>query len=256
MDGPMSADHLGKTTLLEVNDLSVSYRGLRGLGGVSLRVPVGGAVCLLGPNGAGKTTLLRAVSGLLGFHGGQVASGTIRYKGELIGRADPARLVRSGIVQVLEGRHVFAGLSVEENLRSGTFAQRDRKRSSELFDQVVRLFPQLAHRLRQPAGLLSGGEQQMLAIGRALMCDPQLLLLDEPSLGIAPLIVRSIGEALRKINDQGVGILLAEQSMTLALSVASDGYLIDSGTIKISGPTAELFADDEVRAAYLGVART
>jgi branched-chain amino acid transport system ATP-binding protein len=247
--------HAPRKPLLEVSELSVTYRGLRGLGGVTLRVPAAGAVCLLGPNGAGKTTLLRAISGLLAFHGGQVSSGTIRYKGEPITGTDPARLVRSGIVQVLEGRHVFAGLSVEENLRSGAFAHRDRRRRIELFDEVAGLFPPLARRLRQPAGLLSGGEQQMLAIGRALMCDPQLLLLDEPSLGIAPLIVRSIGEALRHINDQGVGILLAEQSMTLALSVASYGYLIESGTIKISGPAAGLLADDEVRATYLGVAR-
>jgi len=251
----VNATHATAPPLLEVDELAVTYRGLRGLAGVTLRVPAAGAVCLLGPNGAGKTTLLRAVSGLLGFHGGQIASGTIRYNGAAVTGADPARLVRSGVVQVLEGRRVFAGLTVEENLRSGGFAHRDRRRGTELFDQVAGLFPALARRLRQHAGLLSGGEQQMLAIGRALMCDPQLLLLDEPSLGIAPLIVRSIGDALRQINDQGVGILLAEQSMTLALSVASQGYLIDSGTIKISGPTAELLADEEVRAAYLGVSR-
>jgi len=242
--------------LLEVRDLAVTYRGLRGLDGVSLRVPAGGAVCLLGPNGAGKTTLLRAVSGLLAFHGGRVSSGTIRYNGELVNGADPAGVVRSGIVQVLEGRRVFTDLTVEENLRSGASARRDRRRSSDLFDQVVELFPLIASRLHQRAGLLSGGEQQMLAIGRALMCDPQLLLLDEPSLGIAPIIVRSIGQALRRINEQGVGILLAEQSMTLALSIASYGYLIESGAIKISGPTGDLLADDEVRATYLGVTHT
>ena len=151
---------------------------------------------------------------------------------------------------------MFADLTVEENLRSGAFARRDRRRSTELFDQVVELFPPVARRLRQPAGLLSGGEQQMLAIGRAMMCDPQLLLLDEPSLGIAPLIVRSIGQALRRISDQGVGILLAEQSMALAVSVASHGYLIDSGVIKVSGPTGVLLGDHEVRATYLGVARS
>jgi branched-chain amino acid transport system ATP-binding protein len=252
----VNATHVTAPPLLEVNDLAVTYRGLRGLTGVTLSVPTAGAICLLGPNGAGKTTLLRAVSGLLGFHGGQISSGTIRYNGEVVTGTEPARLVRSGVVQVLEGRRVFASLTVEENLRSGGFAHRDRRRSSDLFDQVTGLFPALARRLHQPAGLLSGGEQQMLAIGRALMCDPQLLLLDEPSLGIAPLIVRSIGDALRQINHQGVGILLAEQSMTLAVSVASQGYLVDSGTIKISGPTAELLADEEVRAAYLGVSRT
>jgi branched-chain amino acid transport system ATP-binding protein len=240
--------------LLEVDDLVVTYRGLRGLDGVSLQVPAGGSVCLLGPNGAGKTTLLRAVSGLLGFHGGRVSGGTVRYQGNVVTTADPAGLVRSGVVQVLEGRHVFPGLTVEENLRSGAVARRNRRRASQILDQVVQLFPQLAARLQQPAGLLSGGEQQMLAIGRALMCDPQLLLLDEPSLGIAPLIIRSIGEALRQISDNGVGLLVAEQSMTLALSVASTGYLIENGVIRLSGPTTDLLADDAVRATYLGVA--
>jgi branched-chain amino acid transport system ATP-binding protein len=252
VDSPVKAD---ETPLLEVHDLAVTYRGLRGLDGVSIQVPARGAVCLLGPNGAGKTTLLRAVSGLLGFHGGRVSKGTIRYRGEHVSGTDPARVVRAGIVQVLEGRHVFAELSVEENLRAGAVARRDRRRSAELFDQVVELFPPIARRLRQPAGLLSGGEQQMLAIGRALMCDPNLLLLDEPSLGIAPLIVSSIAQALKRINDQGVGILLAEQSMTLALAVSSDAYLIESGTIRLSGPIGQLLADDEVRATYLGVAR-
>jgi branched-chain amino acid transport system ATP-binding protein len=242
--------------LLEVDDLVVTYRGLRGLDGVSLQVPAGGSVCLLGPNGAGKTTLLRAVSGLLGFHGGRVSGGTVRYKGNVVTTADPAALVRSGVVQVLEGRHVFPGLTVEENLRSGAVARPNTRRASQILDQVVQLFPQLGARLQQPAGLLSGGEQQMLAIGRALMCDPQLLLLDEPSLGIAPLIIRSIGEALRQINDNGVGLLVAEQSMTLALSVASTGYLIENGVIRLSGPTTDLLADDAVRATYLGVART
>jgi len=240
--------------LLEIDDLSVGYRGLRGLAGISVRVPAHGAVCLLGPNGAGKTTLLRAVSGLLGFHGGSVSSGTIRYQGEPVTTTDPARVVRSGIVQVLEGRRVFADLTVEENLRSGATARAGRRRAGQLFDQVLALFPAMDRRLRQPAGLLSGGEQQMLAIGRALMCDPKLLLLDEPSLGIAPLIVRSIAGALRQINEQGVGILLAEQSMALAVSVATDGYLIENGTIRLSGPIDSLLADDEVRATYLGVA--
>jgi branched-chain amino acid transport system ATP-binding protein len=239
--------------LLEVEDLAVTYRGLRGLVGVSLRVPADGAVCMLGPNGAGKTTLLRAVSGLLAFHGGRVSAGTIKYRGRPVLGCDPAQLVRDGIVQVLEGRHVFGELTVGENLRAGAFVRRDRRRNAELLDQVTALFPVLGQRLRQPAGLLSGGEQQMLAIGRALMCDPKLLLLDEPSLGIAPLIIRAIGEALREINAGGVGILLAEQSSALALAVAGDGYLIESGVIRTSGTTADLLADDQVRATYLGV---
>jgi branched-chain amino acid transport system ATP-binding protein len=244
----------GAPAVLEVEGLSVSYGGVTGLEDVTLEVPQGGAVCLLGPNGAGKTTLLRAISGLLGFHGGRVTRGRIRYLGEETTRADPARLVRRGLAQVLEGRHVFPELSVEENLRAGGFACSERRRRAEIRADLLDLFPILGQRLGQPAGLLSGGEQQMLAIARALMSDPRLLLLDEPSLGLAPLVIRSIGDALRRIHANGVAILLVEQSSALALSVASHGYLIDSGAIRSSGATRELLADDRVRAAYLGVA--
>ena len=210
-------------------------------------------MALLGPNGAGKTTLLRAISGLLGFHGGRVARGTVTYDGRPITGRDPAHLVRSGIVQVLEGRHVFAELTVAENLRAGAFSQRSRQRVAARLAQVVDLFPLLGKRMRQPAGLLSGGEQQMLAIGRALMGEPRLLLLDEPSLGLAPLVIRSIGEALRQVNASGVGILLVEQSSALAEAVTSHGYLLETGCIRASGPTADLLADEQVRAVYLGV---
>jgi len=241
--------------LLEVSGLSVSYGGVQALHAVSLGVPQGSAVCLLGPNGAGKTSLLRAVSGLLGFHGGRIVGGSIRYDGRIVGGRDASQLVRRGVAQVLEGRHVFSELSVDENLRSGALSRpRNRARAAELRDEVLGLFPLLGERLRLHAGLLSGGMQQMLAIGRALMSDPRLLLLDEPSLGLAPLVIRSIGEALRRVNERGVSILLVEQSSALAKAVAPDGYLIDSGSIRAEGPTGQLLADDAVRATYLGVA--
>jgi branched-chain amino acid transport system ATP-binding protein len=241
--------------LLEIAGASVTYGGVQALHGVSLVVPDGKAVCLLGPNGAGKTSLLRAASGLLGFHGGRITEGTIRYAGRPVAGRDAAKLVRTGIAQVLEGRHVFAELSVDENLRAGGLSHsRNRARAAELKEEVLTLFPFLGERLRQPAGLLSGGTQQMLAIGRALMSDPRLLLLDEPSLGLAPLVIRSIGQALKRINERGVSILLVEQSSSLAKAVAGDGYLIDSGVIQANGPTAQLLEDEKIRATYLGVA--
>jgi ABC-type branched-subunit amino acid transport system ATPase component len=239
--------------LLEVDELTVSYGSVQGLDSVSLAVPEGGSVSLVGPNGAGKTTLLRAISGLLAFHGGRVVSGHVRFCGEDITGSDPAELVRRGVVQVLEGRHVFPELSVEDNLRAGAFAVRDRRSIQQARLAVLKLFPPLQDRLGQAAGFLSGGEQQMLAIGRALMSQPRLLMLDEPSLGLAPLVVRSIGEALRQINENGVGLLLVEQSSALAQSVTRDGYLLETGHVRASGPTAQLLADEQVRAVYLGV---
>ncbi len=252
----MTAEPATRPAVLELDDVTVSYGGVQALRGVSLAVPDGAAVCLLGPNGAGKTSLLRAVSGLLGYRGGRIVGGQIRYGGRLVTGRDAARLVRTGIAQVLEGRHVFGELSVDENLRAGGFSNTDRSRAAELRAQILELFPVLGARLRQSAGYLSGGEQQMLVIGRALMSDPKLLLLDEPSLGLAPLVIRSIGQALRRINEAGVAILLVEQSSALAKAVASDGYLIDNGVIRASGPIGRLLDDEAVRATYLGVATT
>ncbi|MFZ0171051.1 MAG: ATP-binding cassette domain-containing protein, partial [Acidimicrobiales bacterium] len=202
MTSPSGAD----APLLEVEDLTVGYGGVLALQGVSLVVKDKAAVCLLGPNGAGKTSLLRAVSGLLAYRGGRILRGQVRYAGRPVTGRDAARLVRGGIAQVLEGRHVFGELTVDENLRAGAFSSHNRARTAELREQAIELFPLLGERLRQHAGYLSGGEQQMLAIGRALMSDPRLLLLDEPSLGLAPLVIRSIGQALRRINETGVGI--------------------------------------------------
>jgi branched-chain amino acid transport system ATP-binding protein len=235
--------------LLEVQEVTVRYGGaVLALEHVSLDVPAGGAVALLGANGAGKTTLLRAVGGLLAYHGGAVVSGDIRFDGRSTRRADAARLVARGLAQTLEGRRVFAGLTVGQNLRLGAFTARERGIRAD----VLELFPILAERLDQPAGLLSGGQQQMLAIARALMARPRLLLLDEPSLGLAPIVVGEIGEALNRIAAEGTAIVLADQSTTLALHITRQAHLLENGRVVASGPTAELLRDDAVRASYLG----
>jgi branched-chain amino acid transport system ATP-binding protein len=240
-------------SLLEVDRLRVTYGGsVLALDGVGLSVPQGGAVALVGANGAGKTTTLRAVTGLLRFHGGQVTAGTIRFDGRSIERADTASLVAAGIGQVLEGRRVFADLTVAENLRVGAFHNRARRRERELRDELCELFPVLAERSDQPAGQLSGGQQQLLAIARALMAEPRLLLLDEPSLGLAPLVVAQIGEALRAVNQRGCALLLVEQSTALALRVTDQAYLLETGRIRAHAPTDELLSDGRVRASYLG----
>jgi branched-chain amino acid transport system ATP-binding protein len=248
------------SALLEVRDLRVTYGAVLALDGVTLEVAEGGSTCLLGPNGAGKTTLLRAVSGLLHFHGGRIVAGEVRYAGRVVTGADPSRLVGAGVAQVLEGRRVFTNLTVEDNLRAGRLRSSSREGRSaangaRVRDRVLDLFPRLGERLGQPAGLLSGGEQQMLAIARALMSSPRLLLLDEPSLGLAPLVTQGIGTALSQINADGVTLLVVEQSSALAQAITSDGYLIETGEIRASGPTAELLADEQVRATYLGLKR-
>jgi branched-chain amino acid transport system ATP-binding protein len=237
--------------LLDVQEITVRYGGaVLALEDVSLGVQAGEAVALLGANGAGKTTLLRAVGGLLAYHGGAVVAGDIRFDGRSTKRADASRLVARGIAQTLEGRRVFAELTVGQNLRLGGFATTGRSARDEVFE----LFPILRERVDQRAGLLSGGQQQMLAIGRALMARPRLLLLDEPSLGLAPIVVAEIGEALRRIAADGTAILLADQSTTLALRVTQRAHLLESGRSLVSGPTVELLLDDAVRGSYLGTA--
>jgi branched-chain amino acid transport system ATP-binding protein len=239
--------------LLEVQGVTVKYGGaVLALEDVSLDVGAGEAVALVGANGAGKTTLLRAVGGLLGYHGGAIAAGDIRFHGRSTRRADAARLVTAGIAQTLEGRRVFGELTVGQNLRLGAFAAREPGRTRRVRDEVFELFPILRERADQRAGLLSGGQQQMLAIGRALMAQPRLLLLDEPSLGLAPLVVAEIGEALRSIAAAGTAILLADQSTTLALRVTERAHLLESGRTLAAGATEELLLDDAVRASYLG----
>src|SRR5215211_5477348 len=202
---------------LEVEDLEVAYAGVRALHGVSLVVPERKIVAVLGNNGAGKSTLLRAISGMLALHGGSIEGGKTRFHGRTLSALDPAEIVRAGVVQVPEGRRVFANLSVEENLRAGGLARQGRADRVAARERVYELFPRLHERRIQRAGLLSGGEQQMLAIGRALMAEPRVLLLDEPSLGLAPQLVDHIGEIVVKIHQQGVSVVLVEQNAAMAL---------------------------------------
>jgi branched-chain amino acid transport system ATP-binding protein len=244
----------GEQPILAVANLEVVYGGsIVALRGVSLRVPSGRVVALLGANGAGKTTLLRSVSGLLSVHRGQVTRGTVLLDGERIERAAAPHIVRLGLGQVMEGRRIFAELTVDENLRAGAFTRRDRGSVRETFEYVMSLVPVLAQRRSSTAGYLSGGEQQMLAIGRALMASPRLLLLDEPSLGLAPLIVQQIRDILAEINKSGTSVLLVEQNATMALSIAHYGYIMQNGRVVKDAPAEELLADEEVRDFYLGV---
>ncbi|MEU5336658.1 ABC transporter ATP-binding protein [Streptomyces asoensis] len=240
---------------LHVEGLDVTYgRALSALRSVSLAVPHGAVVALLGANGAGKSTLLRAVSGTLRLHRGTVTAGLVRYGDTVLDGRDPVAAVRAGVVQVPEGRRVFAGLTVEENLRSGGLGlgRRAPGQVREARDRVYTLFPVLAERGRQAAGLLSGGEQQMLAIGRALMAAPRLLLLDEPSLGLAPRMVFRIAEVVREINTQGTAVLLVEQNAGMALSLADHAYVLEVGEVRLSGAADDLARTDAVRRLYLG----
>ena len=239
--------------MLEVRELTVGYRGaLTALTDVSLTVPNNRVVAVLGSNGAGKSTLLRAISGVLDRHNGHVVSGSIRFDGdELVGRSS-SEIVRHGVVQVPEGRRIFADLTIDENLRIGGHTSSARGRERQL-DRVRELFPILADRRHGRAGLLSGGEQQMLAIGRALMADPKVLLLDEPSLGLAPLLVEQIGDIITTINATGTSVLLIEQNASMGLEVAHDAIVLEVGRVTADGPAAELAATDEVRDRYLGM---
>ncbi len=240
--------------MLSVSDIEVSYNGvIRAVQGVSLEVPERSVVALLGPNGAGKTSVLRAVSGLLGMQRGKLVRGTILLDGQRIDRLEPSAIVKRGLAQVMEGRRIFGGLTVEENLRAGGYSRRDGAANRRTFDQVMTLFPVLAERRKSAAGYLSGGEQQMLAIGRAMMAGPRLLLMDEPSLGLAPIVVQQIRDVIRQINAEGTAVLLVEQNATMALSVATHGYIMQTGHIVLNQPAAQMLADDQVRKFYLGL---
>jgi branched-chain amino acid transport system ATP-binding protein len=239
--------------LLEVRDLQVSYGGVvRALRGVSLDVPDGKVVAVLGSNGAGKSTLLRTVSSTLRLHRAAVAGGTITYGGRSLRGLDAAETVRLGIVQVPEGRRIFGRLTVEENLKAGALGARDKSTRVAARERVYGMFPVLAQRRYGRAALLSGGEQQMLAIGRALMASPELLILDEPSLGLAPRVVGQIGGVIRDINASGTSVLLVEQNATMALAVADAAYVLDVGEVSLSGSAEELSKTDDVRRLYLG----
>jgi branched-chain amino acid transport system ATP-binding protein len=234
--------------LLEVADLQVSYGAIAAISGISLKVMSGQIVSLIGANGAGKTTLLKTISGLL-----RPKLGVIRYAGESMTQLPAHQIVRRGLCHVPEGRMVFANLTVLENLKMGAYLQTDKGVIERELEFVFHTFPRLKERLKQLAGTLSGGEQQMLAIGRALMGKPQCLMLDEPSLGIAPLLVKSIFEKIVEINrEHGITILLVEQNANLALEVSSYAYVLETGKVKLQDDSKTLKANPEVRAAYLG----
>jgi len=239
---------------LTVTGLDAGYGdAISVLDAVDLEVPAGKVVALLGANGAGKTTLLRAISGLLRLHRGRITAGTVHLDGADITGSQPAAIVRAGLAQVMEGRRIFAELSVEENLRTGAITRRDTKGISATFDEILELFPPLVERRGDTAGYLSGGEQQMVAIGRALMAKPRLLVLDEPSLGLAPLIVEQIGRIISDINARGTSVLLVEQNAMMALGIADYAYVVETGRIVRSGPAAELREDTEIQEFYLGI---
>jgi branched-chain amino acid transport system ATP-binding protein len=232
--------------MLRVEALSAFYGPVRALDGVSLDLPAGRVVCLLGANGAGKTTMLNCISGLV-----RPSAGRIVFEGEDITRLAPHRIVARGILQVPEGREIFPSLSVADNLALGAWTRRGRGAATARA-RVFDLFPRLAERARQAAGTLSGGEQQMLMIGRALMCEPKVLLFDEPSLGLSPVAVEHVFALIARLNGGGVPILLVEQNARLALAASDFGYILENGAIRLHGPSAELARNPEMRAAYLG----
>ena len=236
--------------MLEIKDLHVSYGGFQALRGVSLNVPDGKIVTLIGANGAGKSTLMRTISGLV-----KAQSGSILWNGqELLGKPID-QIVSSGIAMSPEGRRVFADLTVLENLKIGAYLRKDKAETEKDLEWVYSLFPRLKERSWQSAGTLSGGEQQMLAVGRALMSKPKLLMLDEPSLGLAPIVVREIFDIIRTVNQQGITVLLNEQNANMALKEADYAYVLETGTLTLSGTGAELLTNEQVKAAYLGKKR-
>ncbi|NOX24199.1 MAG: ABC transporter ATP-binding protein [Actinobacteria bacterium] len=240
--------------MLEVANLEVVYNDVvLVLRGISIVVPEGKIVALLGANGAGKTTTIRAITGLLDVHEGDITKGRISWKGKAIEKMDPAAIVRSGITQVLEGRRVFAEMTVDENLKTGAFTSKSKAAEAAAYDRVMTMFPILADRRSSISGYLSGGEQQMLAMGRALMADPELLILDEPSLGLAPKLVQQVKEIIVEINKQGTGVLLIEQNANMALSIASHGYIMETGKVVMDGASEKLLGDEDVQEFYLGL---
>lgn len=232
---------------LEIRDLHVSYGGIRALKGIDLTVEEGQIVTLIGANGAGKSTTLRAISGLQ-----KPQSGSILYGGEELVGLPAKEIVRRGIIHVPEGRRVFPDMTVAENLKIGAFLRKDKDGIASDTDYVYSLFPRLKERSWQPAGTLSGGEQQMLAVGRALMSRPKVLMMDEPSLGLAPLIVKDIFSIIRRVNADGITVLLIEQNANAALRIADYGYVLETGVIALTGTGEELLRNESVREAYLG----
>jgi branched-chain amino acid transport system ATP-binding protein len=242
--------------VLEVNNIEVIYNHvILVLKGVSLNVPKGGITALLGGNGAGKTTTLKAISGLLASERGEVTKGSIKYHGEDIQDADPAETVKKGVVQVMEGRHCFEHLTIEENLLTGAYTRTEGKAAIAAdLEMVYEYFPRLRERRKSQAGYTSGGEQQMCAVGRALMSRPETILLDEPSMGLAPQLVEQIFDIVKEINEkEGVTFLLAEQNTNVALRFAHYGYILESGRVVMDGPAADLRENQDVKEFYLGM---
>ena len=233
--------------MLKIEDLEVSYGAVQALRGISMEVNDGEIVSLIGANGAGKTTTLHAITGLV-----PIKSGSVIYDGYDLRKTDPSRIVTMGLAHVPEGRQVFTRMTVAENLAMGAYFRKDKKAIADDLERVYARFPRLKERAKQLAGTLSGGEQQMLAVGRALMSRPKLLMMDEPSLGLAPLVVRDIFSIIQEINKQGVTILLIEQNANMALKIADIGYVLETGRITLTGSGEELLTNDAVRAAYLG----
>lgn len=241
--------------MLRLSNVEVVYsKIILVLKGISLEVPEGKIVALLGSNGAGKSTTLKSISGLLQKEGGIVTDGKIEFQGENIKGIDPDKIVKSGIFQTIEGRKVFKHLTVEENLMAGAYTRKDRNNIKNDIERVYRYFPKLKALKNRPSGFLSGGEQQMLVIGRGIMARPKLLLLDEPSLGIAPLLVKEIFENIKEINkEEGTSILVVEQNANVALSIADYGYIMENGRIALEGSVDSLLVNEEVREFYLGI---
>ncbi|MFZ5754135.1 MAG: ABC transporter ATP-binding protein [Bacillota bacterium] len=233
--------------MLKVNNINVYYGAIHAIKGVSLEVKEGAIVTLIGANGAGKSTILKTISGLL-----RPKTGEIIYEGNKLNTMEAQEIVRSGVCQVPEGRRVFANMSVLENLELGAFLRKDKAQIKEDMEKVFEKFPRLKERISQLAGTLSGGEQQMLAIGRAMMSRPRLMLLDEPSMGLAPLLVKEIFSIIKEINQSGTTILLVEQNAHMALSIANYAYVLETGKIVLEGPAKELAESEQVKKAYLG----
>ncbi|MGO2859811.1 MAG: ABC transporter ATP-binding protein [Brevibacterium sp.] len=234
--------------MLTLDNVSTGYDATDVLHGVSITAKPGELTVILGANGSGKTTLFKTISGLL-----RTRSGTITYADRQIGRARPNTIVKRGIAHCPEGRHLFGKMSVEKNLRLGTYPHRNRTRTEEILAEVFELFPILREKAKQPAGSLSGGQQQMVAIGRALMSDPSLLILDEPSMGLAPLVVEQVLESVAQINSNGIGVLLSEQNAKASLAIAHRGYVLAEGRVVLADDAAKLLDNPQVQAAYLGL---
>ena len=234
--------------MLKVSDINVFYGGIHAIYDASLEVNDGEIVSLIGANGAGKTTILHTISGLK-----KAASGSVELDGVDLFKTDPSKIVTLGMAHVPEGRHVFSRMTVQENLYMGAFTRKDKDEKEEILQRVYSHFPRLKERSRQLAGTLSGGEQQMLAMGRAMMSSPKIILMDEPSMGLSPLLVKEIFKIIKELNDDGITILLVEQNAKMALSIANRAYVLETGHITMEGKPSELMANDDVRKAYLGV---